>query len=164
MNWYLLQTKPHAHVTACEQLKRQDFDVFLPLTIKTTKKNGKFINKTTPLFPGYLFIGTPIDPVPWKSINGTRGISRAVTLNGEYRPVDTYIIEGLRYRCDEHGVMQRLNEIGSGDHVKIERGPFSDFICTVDKIKDGQRAWVLIDLLRQQTRAEVSLNDVSKIS
>ena len=163
MNWYLLQTKPNAHVMACENLRRQGFDVFSPLISKTTKKNSKFLDIKTPLFPGYLFLGTSIDQVPWKSINGTRGVSKAVTLDGVYRSVSAHIIEGLQQRCDERGGFRSLDDIELGDRAKIERGPFSEFICTVDQIKDDQRAWVLIDLLQQQTRAEVSLDDVSKI-
>ena len=164
MNWYLLQTKPHAHVTACENLRRQGFDVFLPLMVGTKKENGKFLDIKQPLFPGYLFMGTSINPVPWKSINGTRGVSKAVTLDGVYRPVSAYIIEGLQHRCDDHGVLRRLNDIVATDRVKIERGSFAEFVCTVEQIKDDQRAWVLIDILQQHTRAEVSLDDVSKIN
>ena len=164
MNWYLLQTKPNAHVTAHEHLKRQGFDVFLPLISKTKKKNNKFVETTGPLFPGYLFMGSALDPMPWKSINGTRGVSKAVTLDGAYRPVSAYIIEGLQHRCDEHGVFRRLNDIVATDRVRIERGPFAEFVCTVEQIKDDQRAWVLIDILQQHTRAEVSLDDVSKIN
>ena len=164
MNWYLLQTKPNAHNTACNHLKQQGFDIFLPLTIRTTKKNGKFLDIKTPLFPGYLFMGTSIDPVPWKSINGTRGIAKAVTLDGVYRVINSFIIEGLKDRCDEYGVLQQSNDIDAADRVKIERGPFAEFICTVDQIKDDQRAWVLIDLVQQQVRAEVSLDDISKIN
>ena len=163
MQWYLLQTKPNAHSTACDHLKRQGFDVFLPLIIKTKKRNSRFVETTVPVFPGYLFMGTSRGSIPWKSINGTRGISKAVTLDGIYRPVSTTIIEGLQGRCNDEGVIQRLDDIVPGNRIKIERGPFADFICTVDTIKDDQRTWVLIDLLQQQTRAEVSLEDVSKI-
>ena len=74
-------------------------------------KNGKFLDKTAPLFPGYLFLGTLINPVPWTSVNGTRGISRAVTLDGVYRPVNNHIIEGLQHRCNANGVIQELNHI-----------------------------------------------------
>ena len=109
-------------------------------------------------------MGTSIDPIPWKSINGTRGVSKAVTLGGVYRSINIMIIESLQKRCDEHGVLKNLYDIKVGDRIKIERGPFADFVCTVDQIKDDQRAWVLIDLLQQQTRAEVSLDDVSKIN
>ena len=164
MNWYLLQTKPNAHRTACEHLRRQGFEVFLPLMIKTAKKNDKFLDTIAPLFPGYLFMGSELDPIPWKSINGTRGVSKAVTLDGVYRPVSAYIIEGLQHRCDEHGVLIQLNDIVATDRVKIERGPFAEFVCTVEQIKDDQRAWVLIDLLQRQARAEVSLDNVSKIN
>ena len=164
MNWYLLQTKPNSHVTACKNLRRQGFDVFLPLINKTTKKNGKFLDFKAPLFSGYLFMGSSIDPVPWKSVNGTRGVSKAVTLDGVYPPVSTHIIEGLQQRCDERGVFRSLNDIEPGDRVKIERGPFAEFICSVEDIQDDQRAWVLIDILQQQIRADVSLEDVSKIN
>ena len=164
MHWYLLQTKPNAHITACKNLKRQGFDVFLPLISKTIIKKGKFVDTTAPLFPGYLFLGTLIQPIAWKSVNGTRGISKALTLDGVYRSVSAHIIEGLQSRCNKDGVVQSLNSIVSGDRAKIERGPFSEFVCTVEQIKDEQRAWVLIDLLQQQTRAEVSLDDVSKIN
>lgn len=164
MNWYLLQTKPNAHVTACENLRRQGFDVFLPLITKTTKKNGKFLDIKTPLFPGYLFVGTSINPVPWKSVNGTRGVSKAVTLDGVYRSIHSNIIDGLQRRCDQQGIIQSLRRIDVGDCAKIQRGPFAEFIGTIDQIKDDQRAWVLIDLLQQQTRTEVSLDRVLKIS
>ena len=164
MNWYLLQTKPNAHVIAFENLRRQGFDVFMPFIIKTTKKNGRFLDIKSPLFPGYVFMGTSSNPIPWKSVNGTRGVSRAVTLDGVYRSVSDHIIGGLKSRCDKDGVIQSLNNIVLGDLVKIERGPFSEFICTVDQVSDDQRAWVLIDLLQQQTRAEVSLDDLSKIN
>ena len=109
-------------------------------------------------------MGTSIDAVPWKSVNGTRGVSKAVTLDGVYRPVSNHIIEGLKSRCDDCGVLRQLIGIGAADRVKIERGPFAEFVCTVDDIQDDRRAWVLIEILQQQTKAEISLDDVSKIN
>jgi len=109
-------------------------------------------------------MGSSTEHIPWKSVNGTRGISKAVTLDGVYRPVSTHIINGLQTRCNENGIIQRLDDIVAGDRVKIERGPFAEFICTVEDIPDDQRAYILIDILQQQTRAEVSLDDVSKIN
>jgi len=163
MNWYLLQTKPNAHNLAFENLKRQGFEVFLPLIIKTSKKGSRFVNKTVPLFSNYIFMGTKKESISWSSINATRGISKAVTLDGTYRQVNNHIIAGIKGRCNKNGVIQIMDDIASGDRVKIERGPFSDFICNVDKIVDSQRALVLVDILQQETRAKVSLNNLSKI-
>jgi len=87
-----------------------------------------------------------------------------VTLDGVYRPVSTHIIEGLQSRCDDGGILQRLNDIAQGDRVKIERGPFAEFICSVEDIQNDRRAWVLIDLLQHGARSEISLDSVSKIN
>ncbi len=164
MNWYLLQSKPNAHTLACEHLKRQGFKVFLPLMIKTFKRGSKFINKTTPLFPSYIFMGTELDSIPWKSVNSTRGVSKAITLDGNYRPVDTQIIEGIKCRCDQSDVLQSIDKIASGDRVKIKSGPFTDFICNVEKVADRDRAWVLINILQQRIRTKVALNDLLRVS
>ena len=110
MDWYLLQTKPNSHSTACDHLRRQGFDLFLPMIIKTTERNDIFLVVKAPLFPGYLFMGTSINPVPWKSVNGTRGVSTAVTLDGAYRPIDTDIIESQQRRCNDDDIIQNLND------------------------------------------------------
>ena len=58
-------------------------------------------------------MGTTVDAVPWKSVNGTRGISAAVTLDGVYRSINTDIIKGLKRRCNENGVIQHLGKLGT---------------------------------------------------
>ena len=134
------------------------------LITKTSNIAGKFIDKTIPLFPSYLFMGSKLSIIPWKSVNATKGVAKVVTLDGNYRPVNTQIVENIKYRCDERGLLKTMDKVTSGDRVKIERGPFTDFVCNVDKIADNQRAWVLIDILQQQTRAKVALNNLSRIS
>ena len=164
MYWFLIQVKPNAHFKASENLRRQGFKVFLPLVVKTSKRNSKFINQTIPLFPFYIFIGSQSKQISWTSVNATRGVSKAVTLDGKYRAVNSEIVEGLKRRCDAKGIIKKIDNIVSGDKVRIEKGPFADFICQVDKIVDTQRAWVLIEILRQRTRAQVLLCNLSKVS
>ena len=162
MNWYLVQTKPNSHQVASENLKQQGFEVFLPLIAKTSKKGIKFINELKPLFPNYLFMVTELTKIPWKSINSTRGVSKAVTFDGAYRIVDAAIINEIKLRCDHIGIFRKLDDISAGDRVKIERGPFADFICDVDKISESNRAWVLIDILHQKIKAKIALSDLTK--
>lgn len=82
--------------------------------------------------------------------------------NCKYRPVRAHIIEGLKYRFDKQGIIQQMSDLVKGDRVKIQRGPFTNFICKVYQIADSKRAWVLINLLQKQTRANISLDDLSK--
>ena len=164
MNWYLLQTKANAHKIANEHLRRQGFEVFLPLVKKTSKRGSKFVNNITPLFLSYIFMGTNLTHISWKSINATRGIAKAVTLGGQYRPIDNHVIEGIKCRCDKNNIVQTISDIKPGDRVKIERGPFTDFICNVEKMGESNRAWVLIDILQRQARTKVALDDLSKMN
>lgn len=164
VNWYLIQTKPNAHMLAFENLKRQGFEVFLPLILKTSKKGSKFVDNLKPLFPGYLFIGTEKDQIPWTSVNASRGVSKAVTIAGSYKTIAPEIIDGIQNRCDQSGVIKTSGKIVTGDRVKIERGAFTDFICNVEKISESERAWVLIEILNQKIRAQVDLCDLSNLN
>ncbi len=164
MNWYLLQTKPNAQTMACKHLKQQGFEVFLPLMIKTYKRAGKFLDRKVPLFPSYLFLGSELREIPWKSINATRGVKNAVSLDGHYRPLNNKIIDGIKCRCDKNNVLMKMDTLTQGDLVKIERGPLSDFVCSVEKISDDRRVLLLIESLNKKTRAEVAYRDLSKVS
>lgn len=161
--WYLIQTKPNAHLVASKHLVQQNFEVFVPLILKTSKRASKFIDNAVPLFPSYVFIGTKLDPVPWKSINATRGVYKAVTLDGTYRPLRREIIDELKIRCDAGSIIRKRSEILLGDNVRIEKGPFADFVCKVEEIEDNQRIWVLLEIMKRKTRTQVSLNDLSRV-
>ena len=161
MNWYLIQTKPNAHALASKHLINQNLEVFLPMIRMTRKNAKKFVTSTAPLFAGYLFIGTALKTPPWPSINATRGVAKVVSLGGAYRPVDKNIIEGLMNRCDTQGVLKTKGNIFVGDKIKIEEGPFSNFICEVEHIDHTNRVWVLMQLMNQKIRAKVSLQGLS---
>ena len=164
MYWYLIQTKPNAHLIASKNLEAQDFEIFLPLISKTLKKWKKFKTTNVPLFPNYLFIGSHSKIQSWKSINSTRGVSRAVSLGANYRPINNIVIENLKYRCDANGVLKPEMNLKISDKVKIERGPFSKFICEVAHVDDEQRALVFIQFLHQKVRAKVPVCDLYKIN
>lgn len=163
MNWYLVQAKPNRHFIAATNLRKQGFEVFLPLITKTTRKAGKFVKKTTPLFPSYLFMGTISEKISWKSINSTRGVSKAVTLGNTYRSINTRIIDGLRNRCDNKDIIKNGLDVISGDRARIAVGPFSNFICEVQNIEENQRVWVLIEILQRKIHTKIALKDISKL-
>ena len=134
MKWYLIQIKPNRYKLAEEHLVRQGYNVFLPRMKKTSKKGVKFVNDLIPLFPGYLFLGSELENIPWKSINATRGVSKAITLDGQFRSIEFEIIKGIRSRCDQNGILKSMERVKASDRARIESGPFAEFICSVEKI------------------------------
>ena len=161
VNWYLLQTKTNAHRIATRNLLRQGCQVFMPSIKLTSRTGNRFISNVSPLFPGYLFVGLSSDSQPpWRSLNSTLGVSRVISLDGQYRPLPISLIDELQNCCDADGIFQIKNQIVEGDTVQILRGPFAEFVATVDHLAPDARVLVLIELLGQKSQISVKTNDL----
>ena len=79
--WFAAQTKTNGHYQAQKNLENQGFKTFLPL-IETSKRSAKkFITKSVPLFPGYIFVSFSMSNLNWRSINSTLGVTRLICQN-----------------------------------------------------------------------------------
>ena len=88
---------------------------------QTSKKSGRFLTKAVPVFPGYMFFGSKSKNPSWTSINSTRGVTHAVTLDGKYRPILNEIVEELKNRCDKEGILDFGNKIEPGDQLRLNK-------------------------------------------
>ena len=151
-SWYLAQLKPNGAARATRNLTRQGFETFYPLEDVTRRVSGKFIQKPRPLFPGYLFVALDIQSGPWRSVNSTQGVSRLVSFGREPSPVPGGLIDSLRRRCDENGLLKQLDEFQPGETVSVTWGPFADFVGQVEKIAPDKRVFVLMEMMGAKTR------------
>jgi transcriptional antiterminator RfaH len=160
--WYLVQTKPNAYRLAERNLMRQGIEVFLPLLEETQAQGARFVSITRQLFPGYLFVAAELGQL--RSINGTVGVSRLVSFGATPARVPLALVEELRARCDNKGVMRLFSEFAAGDIVTFSHGPFSNLIATIDQIDRDHRIWLIIDLLGRPTRLESSQQQLKPIA
>jgi len=54
------------------------------------------------------------------------------------------------------------SDLAPQDQVTLQKGPFSQFVATVESLDEDQRVWVLIDLMGQKTRINVAREDLTK--
>ena len=87
LNWYLVQLKPNGHKLAKANLERQGFNTFLPLQNVTKRTAQKFMDRTVPLFGGYMFVELDVAQNSWRKVNSTLGVARIVSLGGTPTPV-----------------------------------------------------------------------------
>jgi len=153
--WYLIQFKPNSHRVAERNLRRQEFETFLPMQKITLRKASRFVNDLKPLFPGYMFVSVNSELAPWRTINSTIGVSKLVSFEGKPKPLPLQLISGLMLRCDASGTLIQPKSLNEGDSVEMLNGPFANFIATVDTIDPKQRIWVLMDFMGQKTRMQV---------
>jgi len=96
----------------------------------------------------------------WHKINSTYGVSRLVTFDTFSNSIPTTIIDNLMNRCDLSGKLLPVKKLKKGDQVKILKGPFANFIATVETYETDQRIWILIDLMGRKTKTQASVEDL----
>jgi transcriptional antiterminator RfaH len=158
--WFILQFKSNSHHQAAKNLNQQGFKTFLPLHDATTRKLSRFINTSKPLFPGYMFIRFDIANTDWHKINNTYGVSRLITFNSIPKPIPTGLVKNMMMRYDLSGKLLPKQKLKKGDTVTVLKGPFANFIATVEKYEADQRIWILMDLMGRKTKIITPSNDL----
>jgi len=161
--WFLAQFKPNSHNIAERNLVRRGFRTFLPLQEETRRARGKFITQMRPLFPGYLFIALDMLQGGWRAVNSTYGITRLVSLGKEPTPVPLDLVSQLMLRCDREGKLLSPKLLQPGDEVMLTKGPFTNFMATIESIAPDRRVFVLMELMGAQTRVVASSEHVRAV-
>jgi transcriptional antiterminator RfaH len=152
--WFILKFKANSHFKAAKNLNLLGFETFLPLHDTTSRKSSRFINNTQPLFPSYMFVKFDRVKTQWHKINNTYGVSQLVTFNSNLKSIPAKVIDDLISRCDLSGKILPLKKLSQGDQVKILKGPFTNFIATVERYETDQRIWILMDLMGRETKTQ----------
>lgn len=158
--WFILQFKPNSHHLATKNLNRQGFETFLPFCETTSRRASRFMNTSQPLFPGYMFIKFDRAEPKWHKINSTYGVSRLVTFNSMLKSIPNTFVYNLKKRYDLSGKLLPLKKLKKGDQVKILKGPFANFIATIETHETDQRIWILMDLMGRKSKIQTQSDTI----
>jgi transcriptional antiterminator RfaH len=160
--WFVARTKPNREDLAHRSLGIRGIDVFLPRILEDEQYASLFPRlQPAPLFPGYLFVrmdlATDFPRVVWAP-----GIRELLCLGGGPVPVGDQVIEHIRLRCDDRGVVHLpRTPWNRGDRVEIASGPFAGLLATVETVMPRrQRIKLLIDFLARQTSIDIPLTAI----
>ena len=159
--WFILQFKSNSHHLAVKNLNRQGFETFLPLHDTTSRRLSRFISTSKPLFPGYMFIKFDRTEFEWHKINSTYGVSRLITFNSILKSIPTIFVDHLMKRYDLSGKLLPIQKLKKGDQVTVLKGPFANFIATVEKYEADQRIWILMDLMGRKTKIQTPSDNLT---
>lgn len=152
--WVVAHTKPQQERWAAENVKRQGFGYYLPLTL--AQKSARKPPTQVCLFPRYLFVQTV---GPWRSLLSTYGIQGVVMFGESPAPLPAAAIEELKSREGSDGLVYLPNTPGSrykrGESLRINEGPLIGYhgLCAADS--GPRRVKVLLDFLGRQTTVQV---------
>ncbi|MDC3194272.1 transcriptional activator RfaH [Amylibacter sp.] len=159
--WFILQFKPNAHHQAVKNLNQQGFETFLPLNDITSRKLSRFMNTSKPLFPGYMFVRFDRAETDWHKIDNTYGVFRLITFTSILKSIPTTFVDSLMKRYDSSGKLLPIEKLKKGDQVTVLKGPFANFIATVEKYEADQRIWILMDLMGRKTKIQTPSDNLT---
>tara|TARA_B100001059_G_scaffold207097_1_gene218365 strand:- start:226 stop:732 length:507 start_codon:yes stop_codon:yes gene_type:complete len=158
--WYVVATKVRDEAVAKANLKRQDYQVFLPTISLKKRRRGRWTPVTEPLFPGYLFVSLVLgadDPAPIRSTVGCIGLVR---FGQTHTPVPSSLIAALQGASED--ALDTPLPLNQGDNVRLIAGPFAGIEAIFDMPRGEHRAQVLLELLGKVQRLTVNQDDLSQ--
>ncbi len=158
--WFVVSTKPRREESAQFHLGRRGVTTFLPRIF------DRFATRSTvtPLFPGYLFVHADLE-AQFSDVVWTPGVRKLIGFGLTPTPLEDAVVEFLRQRVGPAGVLHSGPAFVPGDSVRVRRGPFEGLIGIIEnKVSGSGRVRVLMELLRRQTRVELPLNLLERVS
>jgi transcriptional antiterminator RfaH len=163
MKWYVAQLKPNGFERALANLRQQNFETFMPMRRKTVRHARQLKAVLRPVFPGYLFIRFGAARSDWRKINSTFGVNKLVSFESEQpAPVPEALMQGLQKRCDARHVLKPLDDLKTGEEVKMISGAFAEFIGEIESFVASDCVRILFDFMGQKTRLDVPRSDVER--
>ena len=163
VGWRLAHVKTRQEHVAERNLIQQDYKVFCPYEVRTTRHAQQLKRVRRAVFPGYLFVYFDDDREPWRAINNTVGVLRLVIFGAKPSLAPHGFVENLRAMSDAQGVLikEKLadHQFSVGDRIIIKDGPFTDFYATIESLSDGDRVRVLFDVMHSKAPVMLSRKD-----
>ncbi len=161
--WYVVHTRAGAELLAQGHLERQGFETYMPRYLKTRRHARRTTRLPAPLFPRYLFVRFDAGDTPWRSINGTHGVSHLVCMGNRPSAVPRGVVPELRSRETEDGLVEVQEPLGleTGDVVRVTGGPLAQQTGVFQSIDDNRRVVILLSMLGREMNVTLGRETVA---
>ena len=148
-HWYAVHTKPRQEAVAEKNLRRQDYEVYLPQILERRRRRGHIVQVIEPLFPRYLFIRLNLAVDNAAPIRSTTGVNNMVRFGDQIRPIPDEVIAFLLRSADEKmGLhVHEPPRLSRGDAVVVLDGPFAGIAGIFEAEKGEDRVMILMQCL-----------------
>lgn len=171
-HWYVVHTySGHESKVALTLKERVEasghsdkvFKIFVPHQQKIVVAEGKKRSVDEKLFPGYLMILMEMNDESWYIVRSTPGVTGFVGMGSEPTPLPESEVRTLM-KFAKMEAPKFEAKFRAGDSVKINDGPFKDFLGKVDEVNEEQgKVRVLVSVFGRETPLELDFAQVSQL-
>jgi transcription elongation factor/antiterminator RfaH len=163
-HWYVLHTRSRFEYVVQEGLAKKAFEVFLPRVQMRSRRKDRRQMIQVPLFPGYVFVHSDLNPQRALDIVKTTGVVRFVGNREGPLPVPAEAIASLRIMVESEQQILTGRRLRQGDPVVVVGGPLAGVMGTFVRYRGQNRVVVHILALGQYAAVEVDAADVEPLS
>jgi transcriptional antiterminator RfaH len=159
--WYVVHTKVRQEQTACENLARQGYAVYMPRIKILKRSRGRQQAQQEPMFPRYIFVQPGSDAHSIAPVRSTLGVTSIVRFGQEpavMRPAILKSIRDFEARRNEASD-QDISPFQPGERVRVADGPLTGLEGLISDVSQD-RVIVLMQLLGQDTRVSLSYHQL----
>ena len=170
--WYVIHTYSGHELKVSTTLKQRAeakgltdkiFTLYVPQQQKIVVSDGKKRSVDEKLFPGYLMVQMLMDDDSWYVVRSTPGVTGFVGMGNTPTPLPEKEVEALM-RFTQMETPKFEAKFIVGDSVKINEGPFKDFLGKVDDVNDDQgKVRVLVSVFGRETPLELDFEQVNRL-
>lgn len=164
MKWYVIQTKPKKEEGAKLYLSTKGVEVFSPLIETFVPRNGKMNKELKSLFPNYIFAKFELEK-NYPLVRWARGVKKILGFGGYPVPISEEVIELIKKRTDENGIVKKTHHFVANDVVRIKTGPLRELCGIFDRwVSDSERVRVLLNMIGYQPAVEIHYSMIEKVA
>ena len=155
--WYVVHTKVRQEQTACDNLARQGFTVYLP-RIKVLKRiRNRQQARQEPMFPRYLFFRPGSAEHSIAPVRSTMGVMAIVRFGQEPAVMRSQALECIReFETRRNEAREEvISPFQPGERIRVVAGPLAGMEGLISDVSH-ERVVVLMQLLGQGTRVSLS--------
>ena len=161
--WYVAHTRSRFEQVVLEGLERKSLVAFLPKITTMSKRRDRRKKIRVPLFPGYVFLRSDLNPAERLEILKTVGVVRLIGNQDGPVSVPDEAIESLRIMVATDTSVETGARFKKGDRVMVVEGPLAGVKGMFVRYRGYGRVVVNIEALGQYAAVSVPEEHVEKI-
>lgn len=145
------------------------FQVVIPTEEEIEIRDGRRRSVRKKVFPGYIMIQMNMDDDSWHIVRNTPGVTGFVSSEDEKElrpkpvPLEQREVDNILKQIESEAPKVRIGFV-VGQSVRINDGPFADFIGTVDQVmSDRGKVRILVSFFGRETPVELDFLQVEKL-
>ena len=154
--WYVIHTRSRHEVKVESALQQKGLEIFLPRITISSRRQDRRLQLKVPLFPGYLFVHTDLEPSNYHKIIELRGVVRLLGINGHPSPIFPPKVESIKAIVQSDRPYYPWAYLGQGRQVRIMEGPLAGTVGLILGRREKKRRLVVaVELFQRSVAVEL---------